>query len=148
MKDMFYNYDYNINVKRFPEPLVWDDGYRHSVAVAGSAAPLLNAKGEVLGLTAKRNSDFEIFFNIKDLCGDLMIKMIMESEVICNILTKDKAIVLSPTVYKYSDDTLVALVSANEDILPYGNYRIDLYAVIGGKKYTLFADTDGILSID
>ena len=147
-KDMFYNYDYNINEKKFPEPIVWHDCHMHNVAFAGSAVPLMNVKGEVLGLLAKRNSDFNIYFSLSYLCGDGMINEIMESDVICNILDAEHNIILSPEVYKFSDDVLVAQVHAINDVLPYGSYKVELYAMINNEKYTLFADTDGVLSID
>jgi len=146
-KDMFYNYDYNINEKKFPEPIVWHDCHKHNVAFAGGAVPLTNVKGEVLGLLAKRNSDFNIYFSLSDLCGDGMINEIMESDVVCNILNRRHKVMCSPEVYKFSDDVLVAQVHAGDE-LPYGNYRVELYAMINGEKYILFADTDGILSID
>ncbi len=148
MKDMFYNYEYNLNEKKFPEPLIWHNCHEHPVAFAGVAVPLTNVKGDVLGLLAKRNSDFNIYFCLEDLCGDGMMNEIMDSDVVCNILTKDQKVVLSPAVYKFSEDTLVVQVHATDDTLPYGNYRIDLYAIIQDQKYTIFADTDGILSID
>jgi len=148
MKDMFYNYDYNLEEKEFPEPLFWHDCHDHPVAFAGGAVPLTNVKGDVLGLLAKRNSDFEIFFNLSDLCGDGMIYQIMNSDVVCDIIDSDYKVLLSPAVYKYSENVLVVQVHASDDIIPYGNYRVDLYTELNGIKYTLFAPTDGILSID
>lgn len=152
MKDMFYNYDYNLDKKTYPEPLIWHDCHGHAVAFAGGAVPLTNAKGDVLGLLAKRNSDFDIYFTLDDLCGDEMIARIMDSEIICNILAKDHKVLLSPEVIKYDNHTLIAKVHASDDTIPYGVYRVELYAKVirlgvEPVKYTLFAENDGILSI-
>ena len=156
MKDMFYNYDYNIDAKTFPEPLHWCNCGEHAVAFAGGAVPLTNAKGDVLGLIAKRNSDFDIFFSLDDAYGESMIARILECQVVCNILTKDHKIVLSPEIFKFDDHTLIAKVHASDDTIPYGVYRVEVYALIpdpqliGSEpvKYTIFADSDGILSIE
>ena len=157
MKDMFYNYEHRINVKEYSEGPFF--GHRRTLEYTNGAHPLHNAKGEELGIKAKMNSKFKLYFDLEGLDPNIDLRAILESSTLhFDVLDfkREKVAEFVPVLDDVEDLITVNLIAAEdpekENVLRYGVYRMHLYIeqpIPGGTEtFTIFSDRDGILSIE
>lgn len=80
MKNMFYNYDHP---RHFKNPLVSDDGSPKIMVNDMDPFVLLDVKGHEIGVCARRDSNFEIYFNLSGSVSNTTI-----ADYICNSSVK------------------------------------------------------------
>lgn len=155
MKDMFYNYEHNINRKISPKLPVYD--MPKMINVCGNAERLLNAKGDMLGVKGKINSKFYLYFDFvgevvddNGLFESTLRDALANSILHFDVLDKKSEVVASfvPELSEYIDEIRVQIFTSEDGPLKYGVYRMHLYFEKEDGIYTLFSDEDGILSIE
>lgn len=146
MRDMFYNYDHNINKKEYPRPICNCDC--NSLTNYGGAQMLKNKLGKAYGVRGKANSAFDLFFYIDGRIDDTgVLSMIDADKFTLEILSKEEKVITTVSGERFALDTLKFTVNATDDILPYGIYRINLKMEYEDETYILFSTRDAILSI-
>ena len=145
-RDMFYEYEHNINKKEYP-PMRPIDHPKKAISVHG-AELLRNVKGDVLGVKAKANSDFTLYFYIDGEVEDGSVEELIDaSEFFLQIIGADDEAIGEFKGEKYSSDTIKFDMGASDDSMPFGNYRMRLVMNYNLMPYELFSEKDAILSI-
>ncbi len=177
MKDMFYNYDHKVILPT--DPYVGthyiDLNKPEKPESCNCAKILRNVKGKPIGIEAKDNSVFKLYFSLDTLFDDGSLYPVL-SDAIFNFKVFDRQhkVLLSKTVdldpvsdaaseaetdepaSEYAnigiifDDKIVCveLNATGDSPLKYGLYTMQLDTTLaGGKTYTLFSERDGKLSI-
>lgn len=144
MKDMFYNYEHNIDRKDYPEfppcefPRQPEGHY--------GAEPVFNAHGDCLGVKAKADSKFDLFFSFEgEIEGSDIYSFLSEGYFILGLYSSKSKLVASFTGEKFDDNNLVVHIDSSE--LPCDIYSMMLIATYKENTYTLFNEGDGILHI-
>lgn len=155
MKDMFYNYDHNINKKEYPEnPIYYTNKKLHTTM---AARKLFNVKGDELGVCAKVNSEFYLYFKVDgaayadDGTFEADARTILENAILhFDVLNQKREVVASfmPELSEYDSEIRVQIYTSEEGPLKYGNYKMHLYFETENGIYTLFSEEDGILTIE
>lgn len=147
MKDMFYNYEHNIDKKVTPPPLCVQLPPQRAEALAG-AEDLFNVKGDQYGVRASRNTEFSLYFSMEGTVeGSTIDEFIRTYYFYCDILDHKGNLLQTIPATRYAVNTVQVNVHTTDETLPYGVYKLVLYTYIDGTKYVLFSDTDGILSV-
>lgn len=148
MHNMFDKYDKNISEPR----LSYLPPKRKDRLVGTTNVQLIkNIKGNEIGVSAKEGSAFSIYFTFDgEVEDDILANLLAEASFGFEVLDKKHHVILSSPVYVYADDCMasVDLISEYNGTLCYGNYYMRLYMMLDGVFYTLFAENDGVLSID
>jgi len=152
---MFYNYDHNIKQEIYPMPPL-DTANRLNNCSA--AKILTNVKGDELGIAAKINSKFYLYFSV---WGEVIdddspfasetLREVLENAVLhFDVLDSKREVVASfePELCEYANEIRVKVYTSEEGPLKYGVYRMHLYFENEEGIYTLFSEEDGILSIE
>jgi len=148
MKDMFYNYDHDINKKEYPP------APRHHIpknADSFSGVKILrNALGDTLGVVAKQNSIFDLYFYLDgEVEGGSVADLIADATFRLEIIGKDQKVFYSFPAEIYSLDTLrVQVIASDEDSFGYGVYKLKLIMTLDGDDFTMLSENNAILSID
>lgn len=145
---MFEKYDNNIPE---PKPCFLPPKRKDRLVGTTNVQLLKNIKGEEIGVSAKEGSAFSIYFTFDGIVeDDTLTNLLADATFGCEILDKKHHVILSTPVYVYADDCMASidLISEYNGVLHYGNYYIRLFMMVDGVFYTLFAENDGILSID
>lgn len=155
MKDMFYNYEHNINKKTSPKLAEYDQP--KMLDICGNAERLCNAKGDMLGIKGKVNSKFYLYFDFfgevtddegffEGTLRDALANAVLHFDV----LDKKHEVVASfePELSDYLDEIRVQVYTSEDGPLKYGVYRMHLYFETDEGVYSLFSEEDGILSIE
>lgn len=146
MRDMFYNYEHKIDEKEYP-PMKHHDHPRDSIGVHG-ADLLRNIKGDVIGVKAKQNSDFSLFFYLDGTVEDgSLAQLVDEASFYLLVYGKDDEAIAEFAATKYSTDQLEVDMGADDSVMPYGLYRMKLIMIYNNVTYTLFSERDAVLSI-
>ena len=150
MRDMFYNYDNDVmvdNVFRLPIEIP-----PKQLDFAGKPAIIRTVKGDAVGVATKLNSRVRLFFYLNcDRGPEFLAELLARGEVHLEILNRCRLVALDLTdlVEKYLDDQMisVAFTTGEASKLMSGLYKLNLYIIIDGIKYSLFSEHDGLLSI-
>jgi hypothetical protein len=112
---------------------------------------LKNIGKREIGVSAKEGSAFELYFTFDGYVEEgTLSELLSEASFGFELLDKKHHVVLSAPVTVYPEDCMasVTIVSEYNGIVSYGNYYMRLYMLLDGIFYTLFAENDGVLSID
>ena len=148
MGNMFDKYDKNISE---PKPVYLPPKKKDRLVGTLNVQLLKNIKGEEIGVSAKEGSAFTLYFTFDgEVEDDTLSNLLADASFGFEVLDKKHHVILSSPVYVYADDCMasVDLISEYEGTLCYGNYYRRLYMMLDGVFYTLFAENDGVLSID
>lgn len=148
MGNMFDKYDKNISE---PKPVYLPPKKKDRLVGTLNVQLLKNIKGEEIGVSAKEGSAFTIYFTFDgEVEDDTLSNLLADASFGFEVLDKKHHVILSSPVYVYADDCMasVDLISEYDGTLCYGNYYMRLYMMLDGVFYTLFAENDGVLSID
>jgi len=148
MHNMFDKYDKNIPE---PKPSYLPPKRKDRLVGTTNVQLIKNIKGDEIGVSAKEGSAFSIYFTFDgEVEDDILANLLAEASFGFEVLDKKHHVILSSPVYVYADDCMasVDLISEYNGTLCYGNYYMRLYMMLDGVFYTLFAENDGILSID
>lgn len=148
MHNMFDKYDKNIPE---PKPNYLPPKRKDRLVGTTNVQLIKNIKGDEIGVSAKEGSAFSIYFTFDgEVEDDILANLLAEASFGFEVLDKKHHVILSSPVYVYADDCMasVDLISEYNGTLCYGNYYMRLYMMLDGVFYTLFAENDGILSID
>lgn len=148
MGNMFDKYDKNISE---PKPVYLPPKKKDRLVGTLNVQLLKNIKGEEIGVSAKEGSAFTLYFTFDgEVEDDTLSNLLADASFGFEVLDKKHHVILSSPVYVYADDCMasVDLISEYEGTLCYGNYYMRLYMMLDGVFYTLFAENDGVLSID
>lgn len=148
MHNMFDKYDKNISE---PKPSYLPPKRKDRLVGTTNVQLIKNIKGNEIGVSAKEGSAFSIYFTFDgEVEDDILANLLAEASFGFEVLDKKHHVILSSPVYVYTDDCMasVDLISEYNGTLCYGNYYMRLYMMLDGVFYTLFAENDGVLSID
>ena len=144
MRDMFYNYEHNIDRKdymlpHFHEPPKSADGI-------SNAELIFNAKGDCLGVKAKKESDFDLFFSLEGVIeGSSIYEVLNSATFVLEIFSSKGKFITSLYGEAFDDTSLVVHVPA--DTLSADIYSLKLTMILNEKNYVLFSQGDSILHI-
>lgn len=177
MKDMFYNYDHKVILPT--DPYVGT----HYAEIDQLKKPeshncakvLRNVKGQPIGIEAKENSVFKLYFSLDTLFDDgSLYPVLSDAKFNFKIFNRQHHVLLSKTEdldpmpsaaseaeiddisseyanisIMFDDKTVcVELDTTGDSPIKYGLYTMQLNTTLGyGKTYTLFSERDGKLSI-
>lgn len=153
MKDMFYNYEHNVNTE---SPNFPPYSKQKELNTCSNVKRLLNAKGDEIGVEGKVNSKFYLYFNIEGTVTDengefeATLREVLESaNIYFDVLDSKRDVVASfvPELSYFADEIRVQVYTSEEGPLKYGVYRMHLYFETEEGIFTLFSEEDGILSI-
>lgn len=157
MRDMFYNYEHRIDHKVSPKLATYDQP--KMLDACGNAERLKNAKGDMIGVKGKVNSNFFLYFDfdgeVRSDSGEFEMTLreaLESSELYFDVLDQKRDVVASfkPTLDADYDEIRVQVLASEEGPLKYGVYRMHLYFDPGENMgaYSLFLPEDGVLSIE
>lgn len=147
MRDMFYNYEHDINKKDFP--MIHFDN-RHKISENYHGLDYVwNAAGDILGVKADRNSTFDVYFYLDgEVEGGTLEELIDAAEFYLEIFNAKGKVIESLEAEKSANNTLKITVEANDSKLPNGIYKLRLNMTYENQTYTLFKENDAILYIE
>lgn len=151
MKDMFYNYDNDVmvdNVFRLPLEIPPKD-----LDFAGKPYVVRTVKGDAVGVKTRINARTRLFFHLAcDRGPEFLADLLAHAEIHLEVLNRCKLVVLdlSDLIENYVDDQTisVAFTTGDASSLPSGLYKLNLYMLVEGVKYSLFTENDGYLCIE
>lgn len=149
-KNMFYNYDYEQKEKPHYEPLFTPGEEDRCVGTANTRL-IKNKEGKEIGVEAKENSLFRLYFTFEGFVEESNLpKLLSEATFTFKVFNHRSQLVFESPVEIYPSEQMasVTLVSEEDGPLKFGNYRMQLDMIIDDITYTLFAQNDGILSIE
>ena len=147
-RNMFDKYDNNIPEKK---PVYRPEPIKDRLVGTTNLRLLKSIAGREIGVSAKEGSAFTIYFTFDGYVeDDILPNLLSEATFGFELLDKKHHVILSTPVIVYPDDCMasVDIVSEYNGNVSYGNYYMRLYMMIDGVFYTLFAENDGVLSID
>jgi len=177
MKDMFYNYDHKVILPTDPYVGTHYTEFdkQDKPQSCNCAKVIRDIKGQPIGVEAKENSVFKLYFSLDTLFDDGSLYPVL-SDAIFNfkvfdrqhtvLLSKTKDLDPTPNASSeaeiddvageyanigiiFDDKTVcVELDATDGSPLKYGLYTMQLNTTLSyGKTYTLFSERDGKLSI-
>lgn len=148
MRDMFYNYEHNIADKEYP-PMKPRESHKHAIDFSG-ADLIYNIKGDILGIRAKIDQPFKLYFYLDGEVEDGSITELMSEATFYIQIYHNKSNELLGELKADIDidNTLVAQIDPAEFNMSYGVYRLKLIMNYNMSDYELFSRDSGILSIE
>lgn len=148
MRDMFYNYEHNIADKDYP-PMKPREGYKEAGDFSG-ADLIYNIKGDILGVRAKIDQPFKLYFYLDGEVEDGSLTELMSEASFYVQIYHNKSNELLGEIKADADveNTLVAQIDPAEFDMSYGVYRLKLIMNYDMSDYELFSGDSGILSIE
>lgn len=145
MKDMFYNYDHDINKKEYPEILDFSD-HPKDMTNYGDIMIIKDIKENIIGVSVCKGSPIKLYFHLDGTIGgsDDLEKYI--NSVTFNILDLNHEVLITKTPNFVNKDLYIE-ISSEENILKQDLYRMQLIADIDEDQYTLFSEQDAVLEI-
>lgn len=148
MKSMFYKYDRDIEDKGYPpmKPVC----ERKEADCLSGGRPLLNAKGDSIGVKASCDSPFVLYFAIEgEVEGSSVAELLSECALDLKLIHgKTGEEVGSIACEPLEDlDGVKATIDPGALGLEPNAYRMRLELSDGEGLYTLFSEKDGILSL-
>jgi hypothetical protein len=144
MRDMFYNYEHNIDRKDYMPPHFQESP--KSADGLSNAELVFNAKGDCLGVKAKKESDFDLFFSLEGFIdGSSIYEVLNSATFVLEIFSSKGKFATSLYGEAFDDTSLVVHVPA--DTLSADIYNLKLTMILNEKNYVLFSQGDSILHI-
>lgn len=147
MKDMFFNYDHNINKKECPEIDAYYQPPKNMVGY-GDMQIIKNIKGDTIGVSAQKNNPIKLYFYLD---GDINGNCFFDDKL-TDITFKiiDSNIEHNVRIVKHAEcqwGEIFIYIPAEENTLEQDIYKISLTAFVDGELYTLFSEQDAFLEI-
>lgn len=144
MRDMFYNYEHNIE-RKDPPPLSPFDRKSEADGFYG-AEPVFNAHGDCLGVKAKADSNFDLFFSLEGyIDGSNIYTLLSEGQFVLGVYSSKSKLIANFSGEMFDDENLV--VHVDSSLLPPDLYSMKLIVVYDGETHTLFDNENSILRI-
>jgi len=161
MKDMFYNYDHKVILGTDPEVGTHFTGFKPQDTPESYTCTKIikNIKGEPIGIEAKENSVFKLYFSLDTFVDsgaiyDILNNAILEFKVFDrqhNEIDEEGSYISSINPSYEDNCVVVELISDQNGPLKYGLYTMQLDAIFTvdeiENRLTLFSERDGKLSI-
>ena len=149
MKNMFFNYDNNIETNR-------PAGHQHFE----NQDIVKDIKGNFLGIKAKFQTPTTLYFHLTDFGSEYLstngislTDLVMSSNIVFEILTTTRKVVVSKNILAQdcfistSQDIVVFLDTEDMKSLKQESYKMSLKLSWGEDSYEVFSDSDGLLII-
>ena len=150
MKDMFYNYDNDIDLELSCQRL----SDSQSDATADAAKMLYNKIGEPIGVQIRYKTPINLYFNLRETAGRRdLIDLITRSTIVFkinnarHITIVEKAFSGFNVFNPVTGDILIALSQQETSVLKQECYRMELQLIDGEDLYPLFNELDAYLVI-
>ena len=155
MKNMFENYDHNINAK-----LVFDPNFCapqiKPLSTYNDAEPIIDKKGREIGVSVKHDSAFKLYFYLDARRGeDAYDKLMRCNEVYFCILNTQHDVILEKymafaDIFNQAASELVIPVcqlETQECALERGSYKMQVSLLFGTSYINVFSESDGLLVV-
>ena len=151
MKDMFVNYDNDIEKKVVPPHLHFNDR-PHILESEDNISIVRNALGNELGIKVKHNTAFNLYLYL-DGCvnGESVDNLVINSQLTVQVFSLRHKLVLEKTFdaadyYDVESNWIVVPITQEES----EKFDIDSYKICAtltwlGGKYELYSENDGLL---
>lgn len=153
MKDMFYNYDNNIDKKNYPIIHYPQDDSK-ILESNPTLSLVVDVKGNEIGVCARHTIPFELFFMMDGCVENSSIEeLVMSCTSVCfRVVDYWHKIVLEkvflPDECYIGDDTIkIALNQSDVDNFKQETYNMNLTLYWPGGSYTLYSEDNGFLTI-
>jgi len=151
MRDMFHNYDHNIDKKEYPKmPCVEDD--TRILQSDPNLQLVLDAFGNEIGICARHGEEFTLYFMLDGEVWGSSIRELVSNSVIVfeindywhkNIITKNLT-----AEDAFCDDTIYVTITKDEALkLKQETYKMRLSLSWPGGGYELYSEHNGFLTI-
>lgn len=145
-KNMFYNYDVYADTKDFC--------YCNKIAKdccddKQNAEYLYNIKGDFMGLRAKENSDFNIYFSFSGENEIEVFELLHNYPILLDILdfTYEPIVTIPAIIHDTINECVVSIDLSVYEKLQKGVYKLYLYYIENGIKKPLYSQFN-LLSIE
>lgn len=138
-KNMFYNYDAYAKNKII---CTCDDINNCNIATAVDY--LYNIKGELIGLKAKANSNFNVYFNFSSSDDLEVFELLHKCPIVLEILNLDGELLetIPAVVNDFVNECYINIDLNNYKSLKNGKYRLYLYYIEDDTKKLLYSESN------
>ena len=151
MKDMFVNYDNDIEKKVVPPHLHFNDR-PHILESEANISIVRNALGNELGIKVKHNTAFNLYLYL-DGCvnGESVDNLVANSQLTFQVFSLRHKLVLEKTsdaadYYDVESNWIVVPITQEEsEIFDIDSYKICATLIWPDGKYELYSENDGLL---
>ena len=151
MKDMFVNYDNDIEKKVVPPHLHFNDR-PHILESEDNISIVRNALGNELGIKVKHNTAFNLYLYL-DGCvnGESADNLVINSQLTVQVFSLRHKLVLEKTFdaadyYDVESNWIVIPIAQEEsEKFDIDSYKICATLTWPGGKYELYSENDGLL---
>ena len=152
MKDMFVNYDNDIEKKVVPPHLHFNDR-SHILESEDNISIVRNALGNELGIKVKHNTAFNLYLYL-DGCvnGGSVDNLVTNSQLTFKVFSLRHKLVFEKTFdavdYYNAESNWIVVPITQEDSEKYfdiDSYKICATLIWSGGKYELYSENDGLL---
>ena len=152
MKDMFVNYDNDIEKKVVPPHLQYNDR-PHILESEDNISIVRNALGNELGIKVKHNTAFNLYLYL-DGCvnGGSVDNLVANSQLTFKVFSLRHKLVFEKTFdavdYYNAESNWIVVPITQEDSEKYfdiDSYKICATLIWPGGKYELYSENDGLL---
>lgn len=141
-KNMFYNYDV------YADSVNCTCNHAKSCENMQQVENLYNIKGEFIGIKAKENSDFNIYFNFSSEDDLELFNLLQSSSIVLELIDSKKDLVATFPAFlcDHANECIVRLDLFNYPQIKKGKYKIYLYYIEDNVKKILYNEAN-LLSI-
>lgn len=141
-KNMFYNYDV------YADSVNCTCNHAEICENKQQVENLYNIKGEFIGIKAKENSDFNIYFNFSSEDDIELFNLLQSSPIVLELINSKKDLVATFPAFlcDHANECIVRLDLFNYPQIKKGKYKIYLYYIEDGVKKILYNEAN-LLSI-
>ena len=151
MKDMFVNYDNDIEKKVVPPHLHFNDR-PHILESEDNISIVRNALGNELGIKVKHNTAFKLYLYLDGWVNDESVdNLVINSQLTFQVFSLRHKLVFEKTFnaadyYDVESNWIVVPITQGEsEIFDIDSYKICATLTWSGGKYELYSENDGLL---
>ena len=151
MKDMFVNYDNDIEKKVVP-PHLHVNEKPHILESVDNISIVRNAIGNELGIKVKHNTAFNLYLYLDGwVNGDSVDTLVINSQLVFQVFSLRHKLVFEKVInaadyYDVESNWIVLPITQEEsEIFDIDSYRICATLAWPGGKYELYSEKDGLL---
>ena len=151
MKDMFVNYDNDIEKKVVPPHLHFNDR-PHILESEDNISIVRNALGNELGIKVKHNTAFNLYLYLDGwVNGESVDNLVANSQLTFQVFSLRHKLVFEKTFnaadyYDVESNWIVVSITQEEsEIFDIDSYKICATLTWPGGKYELYSENDGLL---
>lgn len=140
-KNMFYNYDTYAKNKIVCS---CEHNLINNCNIANVVEYLYNIKGELIGLKAKANSNFNIYFNFSSSDNLEVFEILHKCPIILEILNLDGELLetIPAVINDFVNECYINIDLNNYGSLKNGKYRLYLYYIEDNTKKLLYNESN------